>query len=105
MAGADQPVPTADAPRSSSLATGNEGLPPARSFLRRRAEDGTAIVVALCVPVVAVFGFLAVLAAHEHHWGDAARNIWLAAGFLGIPTLGLMLLGRVLRRRTPRRDQ
>jgi hypothetical protein len=105
MAGADQPVPTPDAPRSSSLATGNDGLPPARTFLRRRLEDGTAIVVALCVPVVGVFGFLAVLAAHEHHWGDAARNIWLAAGFLGIPTLGLMLLGRALRRRTPRRDQ
>jgi hypothetical protein len=36
------------------------------------------IVFALCVPVVGVLGFLAVLAAHEHHWGDAARNIWLA---------------------------
>jgi uncharacterized membrane protein YfbV (UPF0208 family) len=58
-------------------------------------------VAALCVPVVGVFGFLAVQAAHQHQWGDAVRDIWLAVVFLGIPGLGLMWLGRVLKGRKP----
>ena len=67
----------------------------------RRLEDGTAIVAVLCVPVIGVFGFLAIQAAHQHQWGDAARDMWLAAGFLGIPALGLTWLGRVLKGRKP----
>jgi hypothetical protein len=57
------------------------------------------IVVLLCAPVAGVYMFWAVQAAQQHQWGSVGGLAWRALVFFGVPSLGLLRLGRVLKRR------